>query len=141
MAIVNNGTRVSVPAAQIPTGYTKPTITAVSGDELWINQTSINILKSAVENANEVTAFTALVSAINVAAAALVSVAFTTTFRKLPSATHSCHSGRPEQEELQAVFLPFTVFLRVWCFLCPYLSHHTSKFLLSGDRHFQTKWS
>ena len=79
MAITNNGTRVSLPSRYLPTGYTAPVITAVSGDELYVNRTDLTILKSAVENANAVTAFTALVAAVNVASAALVSVAFTTT--------------------------------------------------------------
>jgi len=70
MAIVNNGTLVSVNASKIPTGYTLPTITEVVSTQPNYENISITVAKSTVEDANKVTTFTALVAAVNAAVTA-----------------------------------------------------------------------
>lgn len=51
MAITLNGTKVSIKAENLPTGYTKPTVTEVTGAEYKRNLT-LTVAKSAVENAD-----------------------------------------------------------------------------------------
>jgi len=57
MAIVNNGTRVSLQAVQLPTGYTLPTVTEIA-DYDYISDLTLNVLKSTVENATDATTLT-----------------------------------------------------------------------------------
>ena len=49
MAITNNGTKNSLGATQIPTGYTKPTVTEFS-DEEYSRTVTLSVLKATVEN-------------------------------------------------------------------------------------------
>ena len=70
MAIVNNGTVVSVNASKIPTGYTLPTVTEVVSTQPNYENISIPIVKSTVEAASKVTTFTALVAAVTAAVTA-----------------------------------------------------------------------
>jgi len=72
MAITNNGTIVTVPDGQLPSGYTKPTVTTFSDAETTYENRSFTVAKSAVENAVKVTTMTALVAAINAAVDALL---------------------------------------------------------------------
>ena len=57
MAITNNGTRVSLPPAKIPTGYTLPTVTAVTDFE-YSRTLTLSVLKATVENATKTTTLT-----------------------------------------------------------------------------------
>ena len=50
MAITNNGTRNSLPAAKKPTGYTSPTITSFTDWE-YVRTLTLSVLKSTVEQA------------------------------------------------------------------------------------------
>lgn len=54
MAIVNNGTKNNLPAGQIPSGYTRPTVTEFDDFE-YERTLSLSILKSVVENATPAT--------------------------------------------------------------------------------------
>ena len=51
MAITNNGTRNNLPQNQIPIGYTRPTVVAVTGVE-YPRDLVLDVLKATVENAD-----------------------------------------------------------------------------------------
>ena len=61
MAITNNGTKNSLPDGQIPTGYTRPTITEFT-DYKYVRTVTLSVLKATVENANPVTTMGAIIS-------------------------------------------------------------------------------
>lgn len=54
MAITNNGTKVSAPDEQLPSGYTRPTITTFTDHEYY-RRVVLSVLKSTVENATATT--------------------------------------------------------------------------------------
>ena len=70
MALTNNGTKVSIASALLPSGYTKPTITEFT-DNNWLSKPGITLTvdKATVDEATETATFTALVAAVNTAAA------------------------------------------------------------------------
>jgi len=76
MAIVNNGTIVSVNASKIPTGYTLPTVTEVVSTQPNYENISISIVKSTVEAASKLTTFTALVAEVTTAVTARLNADF-----------------------------------------------------------------
>ena len=78
MPQTNNGVLVSVPDAQVPDGYTLPTVTRVSGVQ-WPRSETLTITKSAEATATEVATFTAIVDAVNTAAALIVTETFIQT--------------------------------------------------------------
>lgn len=61
MAITNNGTVNSLPDSQIPTGYTRPTVTTIS-DYDYVSDLSLTVLKSTVENATKATTMTNIIT-------------------------------------------------------------------------------
>lgn len=54
MAITNNGCKVSIPDRQIPSGYTKPTVTTFS-DVQYERTLSLSVDKTTVHNATAAT--------------------------------------------------------------------------------------
>jgi len=60
MAIVNNGTKVSLDSTKLPSGYTKPTVTEIS-DYDYVSPLTLNVLKSTVENATPATTLTNII--------------------------------------------------------------------------------
>ncbi len=67
MAFTNNGTIVSVPAGQVPSGFTAAAVAEVASTQPgYVNQI-ITVLKAGVEDADKVVTFTALVAAITAA--------------------------------------------------------------------------
>ena len=67
MAFANRGTQVLLPTAQLPTGYTVPTVTTFSDheyQEMW----SLTVVASTVENADPPITLAAIVTALNTAA-------------------------------------------------------------------------
>ena len=76
MALVNNGTAVFIDAAYLPVGYIKPIVTKFADSEYKDADVVVTIAKSGVVNANAVTTFTALVSAITAAVSAIVTADF-----------------------------------------------------------------
>lgn len=77
MALTHNGTVVLI--ADVPSGYTRPTITKFSDYELKYENREISIAKSGVENATASTTFTNIVSAINTAIENLLNADIDTT--------------------------------------------------------------
>lgn len=71
MAITNNGTKVSVRSGDIPSGYTKPTITEFADYE-YINSIDVVLDKATIDEADPVVTFTALVAAITSAVTARI---------------------------------------------------------------------
>lgn len=57
MAIVNNGTKNSLTANELPDGYTRPTVTTFT-DYQYRRSLTLNVLKATVENANASTTMT-----------------------------------------------------------------------------------
>lgn len=72
MALVNNGTKVSIEQHNLPSGYTKPTVTEFAAED-WRSPVSktITIDKSTVEAATGSATFTALVAAVTSAVTTL----------------------------------------------------------------------
>ena len=99
MALTNNGVQVSINSGQVPALYTLPTVTTFTDGEYETRSRTYTIAKSAYENANEVTAFTALVAAINTAAAVTANQDYDTTGRAYTiytdwlTLTHNCTNG------------------------------------------------
>ena len=54
MAITNNGTKNSLPEDDLPTGYTRPTVTTFADYE-YVRNLTLSVLKSTVENATPAT--------------------------------------------------------------------------------------
>ena len=61
MAIVANGVANMLADAQLPTGYTRPSITTFNDWE-WKRELTLNVLKATVENASESTTMTAILT-------------------------------------------------------------------------------
>ena len=57
MAITNNGCVNSLPASQLPSGYTRPTVTTFTDWE-YKRTLTLSVLKSTVENATRATTMT-----------------------------------------------------------------------------------
>lgn len=57
MAVTYNGTINSLPDAQLPTGYTRPTVTQATGT-LYVQFVTLTVAKGTVENATESTTMT-----------------------------------------------------------------------------------
>ena len=99
MALTNNGVQVSINSGQVPALYTLPTVTTFTNQEYITVDMTYTIAKSTYENANGVTGFTALVAAINAAAAASINQDFDTTGRDYTiytdwlTLTHNCTLG------------------------------------------------
>jgi len=60
MAITNNGTVNSLPAAQLPSGYTRPTVTTFTDWE-YQRAITLTVLKATVENATRSTTMTNII--------------------------------------------------------------------------------
>lgn len=61
MALTLNGVKNSLPDNQLPSGYTRPTVTTFADWE-WVQTVSLTVLKSTVENATESTTMTNIIS-------------------------------------------------------------------------------
>lgn len=95
MAITNNGTRNSLPAAKKPTGYTSPTITSFTDWE-YIRTLTLSVLKATVENATAATTMTNIFDDItigldkqveDIVAADFLATATVTTWAELTNLT------------------------------------------------------
>ncbi len=60
MAITNNGVVNSLPANQLPSGYTRPTVTTFTDYE-YTRTLSLTVLKATVENATRSTTMTNII--------------------------------------------------------------------------------
>ena len=60
MAITNNGTKVSLKAELLPSGYTLPTVTTIS-DFQYQRTLELNVLKATVESATPATTLTNII--------------------------------------------------------------------------------
>lgn len=65
MAITNNGTRVSLGANFLPTGYTAPATTTFSDYE-YVRNITLSVTKATVENATKATTLTNIVDNVTV---------------------------------------------------------------------------
>lgn len=54
MSVTNNGSKVSAPDEQLPSGYTRPTITTFSDYE-YTRRVQLSVAKATVENATKTT--------------------------------------------------------------------------------------
>ena len=61
MAIVNNGTVNSIAVRQLPSGYTRPTVTLIA-DYHYKRTITLTVLKSTVENATASTTMTNIIT-------------------------------------------------------------------------------
>ena len=59
MAITNNGTKNSLPTAQLPAGYVSPTITTFTDFE-YTNRLTLSVLKATVDEATTAATMTAI---------------------------------------------------------------------------------
>lgn len=67
-----NNTRVDLGASELPSGYTKPTITTFTDYEAKYSSYAITMTKASVENASASTTFTAILAALNVQLSAVL---------------------------------------------------------------------
>ena len=58
--ITNNGTKNSLPAAQIPSGYTRPTVVEVDGK--YVYRIVLDVLKVTVDEATATATMTAIIA-------------------------------------------------------------------------------
>ena len=65
MALTHNGVKVSIPNAQLPSGYTKPSVTEFTDYELTYKNREFTIAKSSVENATASTTLTNLITQLD----------------------------------------------------------------------------
>ena len=77
MALTHNGTAVLV--TEVPSGYTRPSVSKFSDYELKYPDREIAIAKSSVENATASTTFTNIVAALNTAIQNLLNADIDTT--------------------------------------------------------------
>lgn len=79
MALTYNGTRVDIASSDLPTGYSKPSVTTFTDFEGQYKQVSFTIAKSSVENATATTTMANIITALNTAADAYLSADLDTT--------------------------------------------------------------
>jgi len=79
MSFTNNGTIVTVPTGQIPSGFTAAAVVEVSPTQPDYVSKTFTIAKAGVENADKVVTFTALVAAITAAVTVLAQADFDDT--------------------------------------------------------------
>ena len=79
MALVNNGTKVSVHSSLIPAGYEKPAYTPFEDQEYSSSEMVLSIAKSGVEDADETTTFADILAALIVLIEAKISADYDTT--------------------------------------------------------------
>ena len=65
MALTHNGTNVNIPAAELPSGYTKPTVSEFTDYEQKYISRTLTILKSTVDEVTALATFTALIAQLN----------------------------------------------------------------------------
>lgn len=103
MAITNNGTVNNLHADQLPSGYTRPTVTIFEDFE-YVRTLSLTILKSTVENATPSTTMTNIIEnatigiekqVLDIVAATFISTQTVTTYSSLDalSTNQSQNSG------------------------------------------------
>lgn len=62
MAHTHNGTVVQLAEERLPSGYTKPSTTTVSGDNLYVRtDVVLSVTKATVENSTKATTFTNII--------------------------------------------------------------------------------
>lgn len=66
MALIDNGIVVKVPAAELPTGYTKPTVVTFTDFEYSQINKIFTISKASVQNATAITTIANLLTALQV---------------------------------------------------------------------------
>jgi len=89
MAIVNNGTVNSISAKQIPSGYTRPTVTLIS-DYHYKRTITLTVLKSTVENSTASTTMTNIITNVTVGITKQIDDIMAADF--LASATVTCYA-------------------------------------------------
>ncbi len=62
MALVNNGTIVSLPTSQLPSGYSIPTGVTTFTDSVWTMKVELSILKSTIQDATPSTTMGNIIS-------------------------------------------------------------------------------
>lgn len=100
MAITNNGTKNSLPLAQLPTGYTVPVVTTFTDWE-YKRTLTLTVLKSTVENATASTTMTNIFNnatvglnkqIVDIVAADYLATATVTTYADLTALTTNVSS-------------------------------------------------
>lgn len=79
MALTHNGTTVSIPAAELPSGYTKPSVTEFTDHEQLYASRAFTIAKSTVQNATDTTTMSNLITQLNTDIETLINADFDTT--------------------------------------------------------------
>lgn len=79
MALTHNGTKVNIPAAELPSGYTKPVVSDFDDHETKYTSRVINIAKLGVENATKETTMGNIITQLNSDIETLLSADFDVT--------------------------------------------------------------
>ncbi len=100
MAIVNNGTKNSLSSNELPSGYTRPTVTEIS-DFQYSRTIHLNVLKSTVETATGSSTMDAIINdatigitkqITDILAADYLATATVTAYADLVGLTHNLSS-------------------------------------------------
>jgi len=89
MSIVNNGTVNSIDIKQIPSGYTRPTVTLIA-DYHYKRTITLTVLKSTVENATASTTMTNIIDDATIGITKQITDIMAADF--LASATVTCYA-------------------------------------------------
>lgn len=97
MAITNSGTQNLLPDTEVPTAYTRPTVTTFS-DEEYESVLTLTVLKATVENATSATTMTNIIDNVTIGitkqiddilAADFLATATVTAFANLTAMTNN----------------------------------------------------
>ena len=123
MAIVNNGTKNSLTSNELPSGYTRPTVTEIA-DYQYSRSLSISVLKATVETATGAATMAAIIAnatvgitkqVTDILAADYLASATVTAYADLVGLTHniSANNGAGDYLKNTAVSYVCTVNLYV----------------------------
>lgn len=122
MAITNNGTVNNLPAAQLPSGYTRPVVTTFS-DYQYVRTLNLTILKATVENATPSTTMTNIITngtiGVNkqvqdIIAAAFISSETVTTYASLDSLSTNQSQNSDDEVWLDNIAQSYTATVKLY---------------------------
>ena len=122
MAITNNGTVNNLPAAQLPSGYTRPVVTTFS-DYQYVRTLNLTILKATVENATPSTTMTNIITngtiGVNkqvqdIIAAAFISSETVTTYASLDSLSTNQSQNSDDDVWLDNIAQSYTATVKLY---------------------------
>ena len=87
MALTNNGTVNNLPAAVLPSGYTRPSVTTFT-DFQWTYRLTLSVLKSTVEDATPATTMAQIISNASIGITKQITDIVAADFLTAPTTTY-----------------------------------------------------